>query len=509
MKTFPLLAMLLGFLATNAQGEFAVHDNGLIYSEKAVSKLKHIVDSLNLKFKVCEPKQLYSLKQGRGHFVSLSGRRAKEALRDIEAGISLENFTAKYPRAEIQKDLLLLSDERIDYDGNPSIVVEAVEIGETGGQRIDWNKKEGDKQLGKLSRTRWVSRYSGKDDFSGESVVAFFVTQHFASTKMPEKYARMIQYSDCLIDTASQVFYPKKAEKRLSEDWPPRYDDLLSYRNLKTSRPNEVFDYEKFQSEKNPKTKAKMQQQLDFMYARDSIWEARLPARIDSLHKADPEFRLLLEAALLEAKQLSESTPDLEDYVGRYISLKEALELKRHRRVFGMCSMDSRPRVHAQEIALLAAETTSWEIFLRAHLDIMNDRFDRMSDGSYAWKARQTYIKEIEVLDINVPDLIFGISLRAQNLSDGHYFSRIGRTGRALAESKDLELFENRMLEMVADRELDLFNRLLVYYMLDHYNHNLKDRSLQKQNLEKLRVVAATFPDYVSSRLKVEDYKQE
>jgi len=44
--------------------------------------------------------------------------------------------------------------------------------------------------------------------------------------------------------------------------------------------------------------------------------------------------------------------------------------------------MDESPRTHARAIALLAAETNNWDILLRAHIDIMNDRFERRSDGS-------------------------------------------------------------------------------------------------------------------------------
>ena len=90
---------------------------------------------------------------------------------------------------------------------------------------------------------------------------------------------------------------------------------------------------------------------------------------------------------------------------------KSLLDEMRKIYVVGFCSMDSRPRDHAVNIALLSAETTNWEVFLRAHLDIMNDRFDRMTDGNYAWKQRQTYIGELEELNINVADLIFGINL--------------------------------------------------------------------------------------------------
>jgi len=76
--------------------------------------------------------------------------------------------------------------------------------------------------------------------------------------------------------------------------------------------------------------------------------------------------------------------------------------------------MDSSPRYHELSIAELAEETVNWEIFLRSHLDIMNDNFNRMSDGSYAWAGRKTYIKELEILYINVLDLVLGISIRIE-----------------------------------------------------------------------------------------------
>ena len=113
----------------------------------------------------------------------------------------------------------------------------------------------------------------------------------------------------------------------------------------------------------------------------------------------------------------------------------------RSTRVVGGCSQDSRPREHAFNIALLSAETTNWEVFLKSHLDIMNDRFDRMSDGSYAFAQRKTYIKELEELDINVSDLMIGISLRIENQATNHYYGSIGRLGRAIFESKNKKEF--------------------------------------------------------------------
>ncbi len=47
--------------------------------------------------------------------------------------------------------------------------------------------------------------------------------------------------------------------------------------------------------------------------------------------------------------------------------------------------------------------------------------FDRMSDGSYAYAGRKTYLKELEELNLDVVDLILGLSLRAENMAEKHY----------------------------------------------------------------------------------------
>lgn len=179
------------------------------------------------------------------------------------------------------------------------------------------------------------------------------------------------------------------------------------------------------------------------------------------------------------------------------------LDEMRSIRVIGDCSQDSRPREHAIHIALLSAETYNWEVFLKSHLDIMNDRFERMSDGSYAWGQRNTYIKELEELNINVPDLILGISFRIENPASNHYFGSIGRVGRALSETKNRIEIEQYMLSIVSDNELDIYNRLLFYFLFRNYNHYIKDETVKKENNNKLAIATKTLPDFISERLTI------
>ena len=296
----------------------------------------------------------------------------------------------------------------------------------------------------------------------------------------------MIQYSECMIDTATQIFYQKVAKTgvRFFIDKNKKIEELENYIAQKTLRPT----YNRGEND-------------EVFYRKMREWRTIRGIKIDSLYKKDSYFISLFKEAVKEVIENGGGNDDFEELVGLYYAKKTALELKRNRIVVGGCSMDDSPRIHTMNIAKLSAETANWEIFLRAHLDIMNDRFDRMSDGSYAQQERKTYIKELEVLDINVLDLLLGISLRAENTSNNHYYGDIGRLGRALAETKDRTLIEEKMLSMVADPKLDDYNRILIYYLFINYNYNLNDKHVQVLNDKKLNLAVKTLPNYLRSKL--------
>lgn len=175
----------------------------------------------------------------------------------------------------------------------------------------------------------------------------------------------------------------------------------------------------------------------------------------------------------------------------------ELLEEMRSTRVVGMCSMDSSPRVHAKDIAVLAAETVNWGVFLRSHLDIMNDKFHRVSDGSYAYERRNTYIKELEEINIDVVSLLIGTSLRIQNPPRNHYYANVGRTGRAIAESEDLDQFEKTIIALIGSTKLDLFNRLIMVYLYETIINFTEDESAKKEMTKKIEAVKSDLTAYL------------
>jgi len=493
MKRTIITLFLLTFGATSysQDTEFGKSTNGLIYSDKTIKELKSIVDSLNLKFKVCDLNKIYKSKlQCKANYIYLEKGKIKEAKKDIESNISYNDFIKKYRTAEVEKGLLVVKFQYKNYKGKEEVGFNSMEL--DNKYQHEFNFEEDISTYDKPLEGKWVYQYSKKTNYSEESIEAFYFTEEFYQKPIPAVYARMIQYSDCMVDTTAQVFY-ENANK-----------SGVRYVSDGSSKSNEFLDYIHKSINKPEYTDGFNDKDYEIYSKKYSVWDSLRISRVDSLKMKDENFNKLLIEAVNESLTKGNTDDEFEEYVGRYYSKKTELELKRNRRVVGGCSMDNSPRVHAINIAKLSAETTNWEIFLRSHLDILNDRFERVSDGSYAWEKRKTYIKELEVLDINVLDLLLGITFRIENPSANHYYGNIGRLGKALSESNKSSELEMKMLEMISDNQLDDYNRILIYYLFLNYNYNLENKEMQVANNEKLKEAIKMLPEYLLTKMVAE-----
>ena len=399
----------------------------------------------------------------------------KTVLKAIRDGITFAAFDTKYPGQIMQRNLWIVKTRYEDYQGRKYIEYGGLPSGSTQTSIALTDKGAHDKTSG------WI--------IDEEGTTAFYI-ENLERRELPQDYARLVQYVDCMIDTTAEIYLPdarravyqqvdKTSDAYRYITWAekfPRKPDYPDYEKLKEDDLDSVFDA------------------YDLSYAR---WDSLRLIELDRTMKKSAYWNNLLADAANEAVETGNSDARLEFYVARYLSKEIALKLMRSRRVIGNCSQDQSPRYHAMNICKLAAETTQWDIFLRSHLDIMNDRFERQSDGSYAWAGRKTYLKELEVLDIPAVDLLIGTSLRVSNVSPNHYWSSIGRTGRALSDASDKDALEERLVTMICDDKLDPLNRLLMAYLFSNYTHNLDDEARRASCKQKLKEAIQTTPSHV------------
>jgi hypothetical protein len=452
--------------------EFADNSNGLMYKDSTISVLRHMVDSLNLGFKKCGASpQYYSLPQGLVYKVRFTSKTNEliSIRRDIEAGANFMELLRKYHWFASNVDT-----------ASTVIKYENYFLAGTASEGYDEDWELGSKKSS--TKGKWTYNYSPKDKYQkANELECRYLPNELVQLAIPPEYADYIAYVDCMIDTAAVIC------EAGSEQGPhielknlPAVEALNKYLNLemklkKTEDREKEYLFEYVTTEKR-----------DYALAH---------------FKNDTVFARLVSQAADACIKNNTGSGTLEDMVGAIVSRQKELEMKRHRRVIGHCSQDPSPRMHARNIALLAAETNSWDIFLRAHMDIMNDRFERNSDGSYAYWMRKTYLKELEALHLDITDLIIGLSLRAANTAPHHYNGTVWRLGWALSESKDPSLVETKLLQMIKDERLDEFNRGLLYILYTSYLHKIRDLKMANDKIGALKKNANEFPLFLRTAI--------
>jgi hypothetical protein len=438
-----------------------------MYNESDMRTLRFIVDSLNLKYKSCSLYRTYfSNPRAKASYISFRSENdnLKSVIKDIKQGISPGELAKKYASlVESAADsLTIIKSGNAFYKANPGGGYEYAQISN--------DKSFNDGQI----KDKWAMVYSEK----GEYQDYYFLECHYfpgewIKTPIPEEYARLIQYVDCMIDTTATVYLTDK------------YD----YENTK-SQPGtgleQVIKYIKVKSGLDKRSTVLTGDMIEYA--------------IKNL-KQDQQFLTLLSTTLDNYLEKEMANAGLEALATQFALYDKALAMKRCYRIMGGCSMDTRPREHARDIAILAAQAHSWDIFLRAHLDIMNDRFARASDGSYAWAGRKTYLRELEELNLNIVDLMLGLSLRADNAAVNHYYGTIWRLGWALTESNERSTFEKRALGMIKDDRLDDYNRGLIFLLYSSYINHLGEKEAALKTNE-LKAGISTFPDFIQAIIR-------
>lgn len=476
MKRLALIFLLslpiIGFCQQQAHTphELDVYD-GLMYSGADLKELKRTADSLNLRYLQCEPNPVYhSWPQARAEFRALTLKRKEAAL--IKAGLKqntpLQQILANFQEIETKDGANVIMARQIEYDEYEKKYDTILYSGDGNGfTRINISGQE--------TYGNWVLGIDENKNDDGDKLCYMTIWRldtSFTSIQLPQEYAKMIQYVDCMIDT-NTVLMLDNGESSEEENKPLKdLKKLVSVNRKKNidARFNAHFD------------------EGDIKYIRREFYK-------------NHDIRQLLANAIKEAIEKRNGSGLLERLADSIYSKDTILLLKRSRIVYGSCSMDDAPRRHARDIAVLASQTHQWPVFIRAHLDIMNDYFQRSSDGSYAEAGRKTYLRELELLDIPAQQLLLGSIFRASNLPSSHYIGNLNRIGRAFTESEHAATFEKQVKSFMKDDRLDPFNKCLFFMLYTSYCYRQPKESDTNAKIGELKKESSSYPEYIRAAI--------
>lgn len=316
MKYLSILFLLVfGFTSYSQETEFGKTNNGLIYSDNTIKQLKFIVDSLNLKFKTCNlTTSYYSKSQTKANYILLEKGNIKEAKNDLDSNISYDNFINKYKKSEIEKELLVIKSKGKNYNEKDIVEFSSIELNRQYGHELNF---ENNLEIYDIPlKGKWVYNYVEKTEYSKEYIEAFYFIENFSQKAIPENYSRMIQYTDCMIDTTTQVFTEKAYNER-------------QYRGDENIRTNVFMDYVNKSTKKPKDPESNDDKDFDIYFEKIKVWDSLRISRVDSLRLIDKNFDELLNEAIKEALVNGNSDDEFEEYVGRYISKKTELILKK------------------------------------------------------------------------------------------------------------------------------------------------------------------------------------
>ncbi len=489
-----VLSFLLVFLTpvrTKFSDENKRFPTQLLYDYTTLRNLGKIVDSLNRGFQNATSRPRYfSADQAIGHYVVLHGVEARAAKQDIDRNIGLEEFRKKYPSCSIIENLLVLKEmHHKDIYSNAHVLFSNIEMGDVYERKIYTHDTTiYDKNL----KGSWIAEL--RDD-RPPYLEAYYFPEGFGSTCIPDKYASMIYYVDCVIDKNSRVLVENPAEsyrvakieadKQFSKKAPALFK-LTRFLHDSAGRPERRLYYD----------------EGEYIDDYNEWWYVTADSVIQNQLRNSALLKELISAAVDEALDLSMPNQLLERLAELSETKERMLRLLRIRKVTGFCSRDSEPAKHTQKIAILAAQTGHWDIFIRAHMDVLNNRFESIAYSGFNYFSRKTHVEELERIHLNVPVLLLGTAFRLENCK-GHYFGSISEMGRALSESERKDEIEMYMAEAISDTGLDKFNRVIMCFLYKNYVYCLNDYKRKKQDIKEYNKLVKTLPPYFAQRLAV------
>lgn len=466
---------------------FKTFENNLTYSDSIITQLRTHSDSLNTTYNKLNTPNYTAKPQARGHYIRLK-KNVNLALKDMQNNISFVQFLKKHTPETVHKDLLITKSLKRDNNGDTIVTFSSLELGPIENHWLTFDNRP--KLYYITVKNTWVIEHWPKGEYNDEYIDAYYFEEEFESKILPSEHSERIFYSEVVIGSNQPLFSKKAREIRNSIGGlyfvdPHKVEDepFLIYVNKITKKPKlrTISSSEQYQK-------------------RIEKWKNQRTIILDSL-KDDPYFRAMLDTAYIDNLSNDEPNRELNFYFNRYLSNEKLLAYYRSYYYIGGGSTDGSPRTHIYNISNRAALEGNWEVFIKGHLNLLFDKVERSSDLSLMDENRNTYVKELTAIKLDIDRLLFGTIYEIGNGTELQYNGNVRRLGRTLAELDSNAIYKDKILSVIKDKNLDIYNRLLYYYLFINYNYYLENKKEQKLNEKELETVLTTFPSYISSKL--------
>src|SRR5437868_5540789 len=316
-----------------------------------------------------------------------------------------------------------------------------------------------------ITAKKWYFEYHERDPKDTAWAPDYFVDciyleKDLATITLPESAGSLVNAVDCMIDPNLKV-YSKDPEYGHS-GWDKSQTDI-------SSPPlTENKEYKKLNDYLIRKMKAGYKG-----YPYDYLNYFRVKYAIDSLRN---DSFVIQKANTIASNfiKAGKSNYCVEELTKAFVSKQLALEMMRFEPPVGNSSMDPSPRYSGLAISTLAAEVGNWDLFIHCHMDLLNDNFARNSDLSDMWHQRKLYMRELEAIGLNPTEAMIGMCLSGSDFAKGHYQGTAWRIGKAFCSSKHQQEFEEKILTLVKDEQLDDFNKIVLFLTYKNYLEDLK-----------------------------------
>ncbi len=472
---------ILTFISYNnyAQNEIVNNDD--------IPKLNTIIKSLEKEYRESKTQSFKSLPQTSANYFKIITNNPTDFLKSLNSAVNFEQLVKENPSLQIDRDVLIIKNVYSNYNKEKKIEVKSFEIGQSRSHLIeikysDSINNSNIKFLYSIHKETW-SKYKEASIIQG-----FYLINGFKSIDIPEKYVDWINYTDIIVKPETSIFYDiKEKSNELLSYKKTIIDSLINYYETKTNKPP-------YQKEQDYITRRKEQDE----------WQSKKQTFSDSLYKTDKHFKKLLIEALSYAEVNKVSNGDLEDFTSQLISKNRALELMRQNQQVGSCSFDNGPNIQQKRIASMAAQTQNWDVFIKSFLNVMNDNVSRIANSNIASEARETYINELAILNLDIDKILLGSNLRVHDTVKKYYFSDGSKIAKAYAnlDSKNQLYFEKTILNIIRDKSMDPFNKLHFYNTYKYYQYFIED-SLKKKDIDKnIEKLIPLLPIEIKSRIE-------